>query len=286
MSEQIVNKDSIEICTETFGDVNDPCILLIMGASASMIWWDDEFCKRLSSKKRFVIRYDNRDVGRSTCYEPGQSHYDVIDMADDSLAVLDYYGIRQAHFVGMSLGGMIAQLVAIRNPERVLTITAIASGIWDDLPELPPVDTRIIEYQSRARSLDWTDRKAVIDFLVNGWKLLNGSVHEFDWQRAYRLAETEVNRARNLLSMFNHAMLKGGEDLYGKSSQIKAPFLIIHGTQDPVLPFAHAEVMKKTIPNSTLLVLKGSGHEMHYKEWDVIIGKIIEHTGSVSENNK
>lgn len=282
MSQKIIKKDDVELCTESFGNPEDPCILLIMGATASMVWWDEEFCQRLSNHHRFVIRYDNRDVGCSTCYEPGNPQYTVPDMADDAIAILDEYGIERAHLVGMSLGGMIAQIIAIKYSNRVISISAIASGIWDDLPELPQTDQKILEYHQKASSLDWNDQKAVIEYMAGGWRLLSGSAHPFDEKRALRLAEIEVKRAKSFLSMFNHALLKGGEELYGQASQIKVPFLIIHGTEDPVLPFIHAEVMHNTIKHSELLRLEGSGHEIHYAEWDRIIAAILKHTESIS----
>lgn len=278
MSEKIVKNKNVEIYTESFGNSEDPCILLIMGASASMVWWDEEFCRMISERKRFVIRYDNRDVGKSTCYEPGKPQYGVMEMAYDAIAILDAYGIRKAHLVGMSLGGMISQIVVITNPERCLTITVISSSIWDDIPELPQIDKRIIEYHNSASSIDWTDNEAVIKYMVDGWKLLNGSAHKFDEKRAHKLAETEIKRARNLLSMFNHALLKGGEELYGRSNEIKIPYLIIHGSEDIVLPIEHAVAMNKIIPNSQLIILKGSGHEIHYAEWNKMIELIVEHT--------
>jgi pimeloyl-ACP methyl ester carboxylesterase len=281
MNEMIVKFNNVDICTESYGNSSDPCILLIMGASASMIWWDSEFCERLAGKGRFVIRYDNRDVGRSTCYESSNPLYNVIDMADDALRVLNAYKIKKAHFVGMSLGGMIAQLVAIRKPERVLTITLISSSVWDDIPTLPQIDKKILDYHLSTASLDWSNQEAVIKYMVGGWRLLNGSKNKFDENKAYKLAETEVKRANNLLSMFNHAMIKGGEDLYGKSKDIKLPVLIIHGTEDPVLPYAHAENLKKTIQNSKLISLEGSGHEIPFAEWDKIIKTIVEHTNSI-----
>ena len=247
--EQIVNIDSLELCTESFGDSKNQPILLIMGASASMIWWDSEFCQKLANQGRFVIRYDNRDVGRSTTYKPGAPNYFIEDMVDDAIRILDYYGIEKAHFVGMSLGGMISQLAALINPERVLTITLISSSVWDDNPELPGINEKILNYHTSAASLDWSNKDSVINYMVGGWELLNGSKWQFDTDQALKLAETEYKRANNILSMFNHAALKGGESLYGESVKIKVPTLIIHGTEDPVLPYKHGLELKKTIPN-------------------------------------
>lgn len=276
--EIIIKTDSVEICAESFGNPKDPAILLIMGATASMVWWDEEFCQRLADSGRFVIRFDNRDVGRSTAYAPGQPVYDVLDMADDALRVLDYYNIKQANLAGMSLGGMIAQLVALRNPERALTITLISSSVWDDRPDLPPIDKKILDYHSSGATVNWSDKHSVIEYMVNGWQLLKGSKHPFDKNRAYKLAENEANRARNLLSMFNHSLLKGGESFYGKEKEITVPTLVIHGTEDPVLPFKHAEALIKSIPGAKLLTLEGIGHEIPLPEWDKIISAIVTHT--------
>lgn len=99
MSEQVFKVNGIDICTESFGNPNNPAILLIMGATCSMVYWDEEFCERLASTGRFVIRYDNRDVGRSVTYEPGTSNYTVADMAEDAIGVLDAYHIDKAHLL-------------------------------------------------------------------------------------------------------------------------------------------------------------------------------------------
>lgn len=277
-TEKIIQVDGIQICTESFGNPEHPPLLLIMGASASMIWWDEEFCRRLANNGRFVIRYDNRDVGRSITYEPGNPQYNVIDMVNDATRVMNYYNLKRVHLVGMSLGGMIAQLLALRNPERVFTITMISSSIWDDRPDLPSIDSKILNYHSKGASVNWKDRDTAVNYMVGGWSLLNGSKHPFDEQRARKLAETEFDRANNLLSMFNHALLKGGESYYGKTSEIKVPALVIHGTEDPVLPFVHGEAISDEISNTELLNLEGSGHEIHYKEWDNIVTAIVKHT--------
>lgn len=276
--ETIIKTDSIEICTECFGNPAQPAVLLIMGAMASMVWWDEEFCQRLADSGRFVIRYDNRDVGMSTSYEPGKPEYSVEDMEDDAIRVLNYFNIDKANFVGMSLGGMIAQLAALRNPDRVTTITMISSSVWDNRPDLPQIDQKILDYHASGAAVNWSDEQSVIKYMAEGWRLLNGSKHPFDEERAYKLAEKEVKRARNLLSMFNHALLKGGESFYGKEKEIKVPALIIHGTEDPVLPVQHGEALAMSIPGSKLVLLEGIGHEIPYLEWNTIIGAVIAHT--------
>lgn len=279
MAEKIVKSGSVELFTESFGNPDNPCILLMMGAMASMVWWDEDFCSRLSEGGRFVIRYDNRDVGRSTCYEPGLPPYNVLDMADDALAILDAYGIEKAHLIGMSLGGMLAQILAIRNPERVLTLTVIASSVWDDSPELPGIDPKILDYHQAAGELDWQDADAVRKYLIGGWRILGGSRHSFDEAGAAQLAAAEYARARNLLSMFNHAALGGGEAFYGMTASIGVPSLVVHGTEDPVLPFGHGLKLQNVLKNARLLALEGAGHELHRQDWDAVIDAVLELTG-------
>jgi pimeloyl-ACP methyl ester carboxylesterase len=127
---RIVNANGVELCTESFGDPYQPAILLIMGAAASMLWWPDELCRRVAAAGRHVIRYDQRDTGWSTSYPPGQPGYSLDDLADDVIAILAAYGIERAHLVGMSLGGMLAQIIALKYPGRVSALTLIASSVF------------------------------------------------------------------------------------------------------------------------------------------------------------
>ncbi|USG64805.1 alpha/beta fold hydrolase [Brevibacillus ruminantium] len=284
MNEKIVNIHDIEICTESFGNPEHPAVLLIMGAMCSMVYWDEEFCQRLADTGRYVIRYDNRDVGRSTVYEPGSSHYTVADMAEDAVGVLDAYGIDRAHLVGLSLGGMIAQVIARNHPQRVLTLTLIASSIYgsdDNHRDLPPMDERILAYHAKGATLDWSDKEAVADYLVSGSALLCGSKHVFEEERAYNQVTQEIQRARNLLSMFNHALLKGDDSYEGLLKEIQVPALVIHGTEDTILPVEHGRALAEEIPHASLLLLEGTGHEVHSDDWEQIIGAIATHTTNV-----
>ncbi|EEL61677.1 putative esterase [Bacillus cereus] len=284
MTEKIIKINEIDICTESFGNSANPTVLLIMGAMCSMIYWDEEFCQQLADTGRYVIRYDNRDVGRSTTYEPGSSHYTVVDMADDAIGVLDAYHIDEAHIVGMSLGGMIAQILALRNPQRVLSITLIASGIFgseDNNRNLPPIDEKILAYHANATKLNWSHEESVANYLVAGSALLCGSKHKFDEKRVYKQVEKEIKRANNLLSMFNHSLLKGDDSYEGKLKGINIPTLVIHGTEDTVLPYEHALALVNEISHAMLLTLEGSGHEIHFDDWDHIINAILNHTSSL-----
>jgi pimeloyl-ACP methyl ester carboxylesterase len=120
--------NGIEICIETFGEPTDPPLLLIAGGASAMDWWEDEFCRRLAAHDRFVIRYDHRDTGRSTSFRPGSPPYSGVDLANDALGVLDVLGVHRAHLVGLSMGGALAQRIAIERPHRVLSLTLMSTS--------------------------------------------------------------------------------------------------------------------------------------------------------------
>jgi pimeloyl-ACP methyl ester carboxylesterase len=279
IKEMLVTAGDITVFSESFGDRAAPPVLLIMGAMASGVWWPASFCAELAARGRFVIRYDHRDTGRSTSYPPGETRYSVEALADDALTILDAWGIAEAHLVGMSLGGYISQLLALKAPERVLSLTLIASerlALTD--PSIPPMDPRVPAYHARAAELDWTDRPAVIEYQVGAWRLLSGSAHPFDEAHIRALCEEDLDRTSNPLSAFNHAGLNDATGWVDRLDEIRAPALIIHGTEDLVLPYAHGLALQRALSNSRLLTLEGSGHELHPLDWPVMIDAIVRHT--------
>lgn len=280
MSEQILSVDGIELCAESFGSPRDPAILLVMGATASMIWWETDFCQRLAGRGFFVIRYDNRDVGRSITYTPGSPGYTFEDMADDAARVLDAFGIKQAHIVGMSMGGLLTQIFALRHSNRALTLSLVMTSNF--APGLPPMEEKVAEFFSNAGNVDWADEQAVVTSAVEKWNILRGTKHPFDQQKVERMATEEARRARHLPSMYNHAFVTGGEDYLTRTNEISQPALVIHGTEDPIIPFAHGVHLANTIPGAALLTLTGTGHELHENDWDAILDGISAHV-SVKE---
>jgi pimeloyl-ACP methyl ester carboxylesterase len=279
MRARTVRAGGVEIFTESAGDPSDPSILLVMGAMASGVWWPEELCRRLAARGRFVIRYDHRDTGRSTSGEPGAIAYGVEDLADDAVAVLDGYGVARAHLCGMSLGGFLAQLVALKHPDRVLTLTLVASErLAAADPDMPPISPDVLAYHARAAELDWSDREAVLDYQVGAWRLLGGSAHRFDAGAIRALAATDLERTPNPLTPFNHARLAGGDRWLGRLAEIRQPALVIHGTEDPVLPYAHGLALARELPHARLVTLEGTGHELHADDWDRIVEEIARHT--------
>jgi pimeloyl-ACP methyl ester carboxylesterase len=279
MTSRHIVTNGVTLFAEECGDPEDPTILLIMGAMASGVWWPDDFCRQLASRGRYVIRYDHRDTGKSTSYRPGHLSYGVEDLGDDAVRVLDAYGIQRAHLVGMSLGGYLAQLIGLKYPARVHTLTLIASEALApaDL-HMPGIDPAVLAYHSAASGLDWTKRAAVLDYQVGAWRLLSGSAHPFDESEIRAIAAADFDRTPNPASAFNHAALSEPVNWIGRLSQLRTPVLVIHGTEDRVVPYAHASTIKARVPAATLLPLQGTGHELHRADWPVILNAIEPHT--------
>lgn len=279
MASRTVKTDGLSLFTEAFGDPADPAVVLVMGAMSSGVWWPDGFCRDLAARGRFVVRYDHRDTGRSTSYAPGEAEYTVDDLSDDLVRVLDGYGADRAHLVGMSLGGLLSQITALKYPDRVQTITLVASErLAETDPSMPAMNPAIPEYHAGASDLDWADREAVVEYQVGAWRLLSGSARPFDEDAIRAIAGADFDRTPSMLTTFNHATLGGGEEWVGRLDEITVPALIVHGTEDPVLPYAHGLALEAALPRSTLLTLEGTGHELHHADWPEIINAVIEHT--------
>ncbi|MCJ9690654.1 MULTISPECIES: alpha/beta fold hydrolase [Rhizobium] len=280
MTERMIKFDNVEIATQAFGNPAHEPILLIMGAMASMLWWPDDFCQKLADHGFYVIRYDNRDTGRSTIYPPGEPPYAMDDMAEDAIRVLDGYGIDGANLIGMSLGGTIAQIAALSNPKRVKTLTLISTTpVGVDTSALPHTTDAYMEHASTGENVDWTDNAQVIEFLVKDTQMIAGSAHPYDEGRARAFVERDVKRAKNFVSATNHFMLKGGQTLRGKLGELIAHLLVIHGTADPIYPVEHGELLARTVKGAKLVRLEGGGHEMHPEDWQEIISAIDAHCG-------
>lgn len=278
MKERVIQTNGVEIATEAFGSPSEPPVLLIMGAMASMLWWPAEFCELLAARGYFVIRYDNRDTGLSTTYEPGQPGYTFDDMADDTIAVLDGYDLASAHLVGMSLGGTIGQLAALKHPARVRSLTAIStSPVGVDTSDLPQTSSAYMEHAAQGENVDWSDRDEVVDFMVKDSRMIAGTAHPYDEGRARRLIECDIDRAHNFVSATNHFMLADGGDSQAGINELEVPLLVIHGTADPIFPIEHAVALSQAVDGAALVKLEGGGHEIHLQDWNRIVKAIDRH---------
>ena len=276
MTETMIKAGDATICTESFGRQDDPAVLLIMGQMASMLWWPAEFCERLADGRRFVIRYDQRDTGRSTSYEPGRPGYSSADLIADAIAVLDGYGIDRAHIVGMSMGGMVAQLVALSHPDRVVTVTVLStSKVGPPDPSLPGPVAAYLEHAATGEGVDWSDTEAMADFIVRDARALAGTKHPFDEAATRAFVESDLERTANPASLINHTLLHGDDDGSPSASAIQVPFVVMHGTADPLFPYEHGVALAEAVPGAVLVSIEGGGHELHEGDWDQITGVIL-----------
>jgi pimeloyl-ACP methyl ester carboxylesterase len=280
MTERMIRTNGVDLATEAFGDPAHAPILLIMGGMASMLWWPDEFCRRLAGRRRYVIRYDQRDTGHSTKYPPGEAPYNRDDFVEDAFGVLDAYDVARAHVVGMSLGGMIGQLAAADHPSRVLSLTVVSSTpVVADDAGLPGSGEAWFEHQAAtAETVDWSDRTQVIDFVVDDARLIASTVHPFDETHVRAFVERDYDRAGGYLSATNHGALMQEVSRRGGSREIRVPLLVIHGTSDPVFPIEHGIALSSSVAGARLVRVDGGGHELHPADWDTIIGAVVAHT--------
>jgi pimeloyl-ACP methyl ester carboxylesterase len=278
VAERMIQANEIELCTEPFGDPADPPILLVMGTGASMLWWEEGFCRMLADGGRFVIRYDHRDTGRSVSYPPGRPGYTGADLTADAAGVLDAYGIAAAHLVGVSAGGGIAQELALDFPERVRSLTLISTSIAVSSDRiLPPPTTEFGRFVTTV-DVDWSDPESVIEYLVGYWRVLAGEQRPFDEAAFRALAGREVGRASDVSAAHNHDLLHGDGGSREPLSSISSPTLVVHGTADPMFPIGHGKALAEEIPDARLLRLEGAGHGVYRADWEAIVAAILEHT--------
>ena len=274
--------DGVRLCTQAFGDRHDPAIVLIGGATWSMDWWEDEFCHRIARRGRRVVRYDQRDTGRSTSYPQGTPGYTSHDLVDDVVAVLDGLGIDRAHVGGLSMGGGVAQRLAASHPDRVSTVTLMSTSPVDPTIEGLPGPTPEIQatFSADAPEPDWHDRAAVVDYLIEGERPYAGPGN-FDEAKLRGLAGHVFDRTNDMAAcLTNHFILTGGDaEDEPRSPDIAVPALILHGTADPLFPLEHGRALESSIPGARLVELEDVGHQLPPERyWDEVVDALIEHT--------
>lgn len=280
--ERTVFANGVELCVEVFGDPADPAILLLHGAGNSMISWDEELCERLAAESRFVIRYDSRDSGRSATYPPGEPPYGLRDLVLDAVALLDALAVGRAHLVGLSGGAAVAQLVGLDHPDRTASLTLVCStpgGPGHEASDLPAMTDEIrAAFEAEGAEPDWSDRAAVVEYLVEAERPFAGASFDEDAMRV--LAERTYDRARDIAAQLsNPFLLDPGEPWRDRLGQLDAPTLVIHGTHDPMFPYAHGIALAEEVPHGELLPLDGVGHEYFPRRtWDRVVPAIVQHT--------
>ena len=295
---QIIRANGIDICSEIFGDANAEPMFLIMGLGAQMILWDDDFCRQLAARGFRVIRFDNRDIGKSqkmtggkrlTIFEllklrflkiPVAASYKLRDMAEDTTGLMDALQIKSAHLVGASMGGMIAQEVAITFPERVRSLTSVMSTTGN--PKVPP-PTR--EAAAMLMAPPPTTRDEYFERFAKTWKVLRVGSFPEDEKRDRSRAERCYERGLSPEGVGRQlrAILASGSRKE-RLRAVKAPTLVIHGTVDPLVRPEGGKDTAASIPGSKLLMVEGMGHALPIPMWPQIIDAIDKHAhGAVAK---
>ena len=265
-----------------------------MGLSAQLIGWEKEFCEQLAGKGLFVIRFDNRDVGLSTKFEEAgvpdiaaatggkkfQAPYSLDDMADDAVGLLDALGMKKAHICGASMGAMITQVIGYRHPSRVLSLISIMGTTGS--PDLPPAKP---EAMAMLISPDPEQREAYIENAVVMWKVFWGSL-DFDEKIVRQRAASSYDRAFYPPGIARqYAAIIAGGNRKPRLASIAAPTLVIHGSEDPLLPVEHGKDTAGAIPGAEMLIVEGMGHCLPKVTWPQIVDAIGNHTRKAASSS-
>ncbi len=309
----ISHLNKIDIWWEDYGDKYNPPVLFIMGTNANSKMWPQELIDRMEKNDFYVINFDNRDVGKSTWLttEPflikvlkilptsvteyfaeqmfslmlddegrfrmnpgGSAQYDLNDMALDAISLLDHLAIEKAHIVGASMGGMIAQIIALDHPERVLTLTAIMSTPGFDTQNLPGPSEHFTKSLKETFILNLEGKEREASLVAQ--KVLSGTRFPFDEQRFNNRLNLIINQGNNLYSGHLSAVGVSPNRLH-RLKEIKVPTLVIHGSEDPIIPVEHGLAIANQIQGSNKMIIDGLGHEIHKKIIPEITNRLIDH---------
>lgn len=283
--------NGIELEYETFGDANDPAMILVMGLGAQMVLWPDDLCKALAAGGYHVIRFDNRDVGLSTMLHHHKVSvirtaiasrlgikpnvpYTLDDMARDAVGLADALGIERAHWVGASMGGMITQVIAAKFPERVLSVGLIMTTSGD--PKLPQASMKVT--MRLIKRPPTHSREAQILHSMGTWRMIGSPAYPLPESELRKKIERSYDRnpdrrgaGRQLM-----AILASGSRV-GILKRIHAPTLIIHGKHDPLIPVAAAHDLGSHIPGARVEIIEGMGHDMPPELVPQIAGLLVRH---------
>lgn len=278
-----VNGD-IELCYEEFGDASDPTILLVMGLGTQMLAWDAEFCGMLVERGFHVVRFDNRDNGRSTkvrAKPPGlkdlvlrdkqSAAYTLSDLADDAVGLLDHLGVRRAHVVGASMGGMIAQTMAIEHPDRVLSLVSIMSNEGGRVKGQPTLAAYKVLLQKPPQ-----DRDGYAEHTVNLLKVIGSPGFPRDDDEIRRRSGIAFDRGlhpagtgRQMMAIVASANRTPG------LRQLKVPTTVIHGTKDRLVRPSGGRAVAAAVPGARMVEIEGMGHDLPAGAWPQIVDAIV-----------
>ena len=288
-----ITTNGINIEYDTFGDKNSSPLLLIMGLSSQMVAWPDSFCQKLAQSGHWILRFDNRDVGLSSkvesagvpdlmaamaAYQQGQpveAPYTLSDMAADAIGLMDALELEKAHVCGLSMGGMIGQVMAIEYPRRVSSLISLESSTGD--PALPPAKPEAMEAML---SPPPQNRDGYLQHTVEVFRSFSGGSDKFDETLQKELSANSYDRFFYPVGFVRQlvAVLASGDRTQSLAT-VTVPTLVIHGAEDPLVPIGHGRATARAIPGAKLMVVEGLGHGIAYPTlWGEIVDSIAQHT--------
>ncbi|MFJ9787147.1 alpha/beta fold hydrolase [Amycolatopsis sp. NPDC101161] len=281
--------NGLELEYDTFGDPDNPPLVLVMGLGAQMITWEDGFCELLAARGFFVVRYDNRDVGLSTWLDHlpapdlaalaagdlATAPYLLSDLADDAVGLFDALGITRAHVVGASMGGMIVQQLAIDHPDRLLSVTSIMSTTGD--PAVGQAEPWALGLLARPPA---STREQALADSVEGYRKLGSPGYPDDEAFLLAKATLHYDRARHPVGTLRHAAaVVASGDRTSRLRDVRLPALVIHGDADPLIDVSGGKATAEAIPGAELLVIPGMGHNLPRAVWPALVEAIGRVTG-------
>ncbi|WGY00361.1 alpha/beta fold hydrolase [Nocardioides sp. QY071] len=266
MSQQRIPVGDLTVCYETFGDPADPPLLLVMGLAVQLTSWEPEFCQAFADQGFFVIRYDHRDVGLSSPVP--DEEYSLSDLAGDAAGLLTALGIERAHLLGVSMGGMIAQLVAIEHPTRVLSLCSVMSTTGNPADNPTPPEAIAV---MRRNALELPREESVEDAVVRA-RFLAGTAFPFDEDRIRRRAAAAYDRANYPQGKARHLRAaRTADDRTARLATIGVPTVVIHGDADPLVLVSGGRATAAAIPGARFVTVRGMGHELPREVEDRIV---------------
>jgi pimeloyl-ACP methyl ester carboxylesterase len=284
----------VDIVYETIGDPSDPPLLLVMGLGMQLIHWDLELCEQLAERGFHVIRFDNRDAGLSTKVSapvpnvmrlmaglPTKVPYLLSDMAADAFGLLDHLGIERAHVVGTSMGGMIAQQMAIEAPERVLSLASMMSTTGDRVLGTPKL--RVWSVLTRRAP---NDRDAYIEYFARVFRMIGSPAYRVDEERVRDLAGATYDRCHHPAGTGRQlaAVLASGSRT-AALKELDVPAVVIHGEADPLLPLRGGRATANAIPGAELITIPGMGHDLPKELWPTFVEAIVGNAARAAERS-
>jgi pimeloyl-ACP methyl ester carboxylesterase len=291
--EQLAPANGIELCYQEMGDLAGEPLLLVMGLATQMIAWDEEFCGMLVERGFRVVRFDNRDIGRSTRIKAagvpgkldlvlgrrGTAPYLLRDMAVDTFGLMDHLGIESAHLVGASMGGMIVQTAAIERPERVTSITSIMSTTGSRRVGHPSYRTFGLLLGKTPR-----EREAAIERVVKTFRTIGSPGYPFEEERVREIAGRSFDRGHSEAGIARqlHAITASG-DRTARLRELNIPALVIHGKSDPLVNPSGGRATAKAIPGARLKLVEGMGHDLPRALWPDFVEEITANAARSTE---